>query len=180
MQPSSKILLAVPWSGEDFVGNDPRAAIYQPDKVSFIRVFTMGAEPTKWGLAVQYLPAVLQMVVGLRSDAGTTSLQLPYLHVHTNCIHIRAMWIKMILYPWWRKLMQTKAFKNGNSQAVRIPAEIAYESTDIELEIVRIGDRIIIEPVMQSPGMIIRQMTALPDFMAAGRVDDEQEERGPL
>lgn len=76
--------------------------------------------------------------------------------------------------------MQTKAFKNGNSQAVRIPAEIAYESTDIELEIVRIGDRIIIEPITQSPGMIIRQMTALPEFMASGRGDDEQEERGSL
>ncbi|MDB5757008.1 MAG: vagC [Burkholderia sp.] len=76
--------------------------------------------------------------------------------------------------------MQTKAFKNGNSQAVRIPAEIAYESTDIELEIVRIGDRIIIEPVAQSPGQLIRQMKAVPDFMAEGRGNDEQRERGPL
>ena len=31
----------------------------------------------------------------------------------------------------------TKAFKNGNSQAVRIPADIAYERMDIELEIER-------------------------------------------
>jgi antitoxin VapB len=76
--------------------------------------------------------------------------------------------------------MQTKAFKNGNSQAVRIPAELAYESTDIELEIVRIGDRIIIEPVAQSPGELIRKMKALPDFMAEGRENDEQEERSPL
>ena len=76
--------------------------------------------------------------------------------------------------------MQTKAFKNGNSQAVRIPAEIAYDSTDIELEIVRIGDRIIIEPVAQSPGELIRKMKALPEFMAEGRGSDEQEERSPL
>lgn len=76
--------------------------------------------------------------------------------------------------------MQTRAFKNGNSQAVRIPAEIAYESTDIELEIVRIGDRIIIEPVAQSPGVLVRRMNALPEFMAEGRGDEEQEERGPL
>jgi hypothetical protein len=27
-----------------------------------------------------------------------------------------------------------KAFKNGNSQAVRIPAEIAYETVEIELD----------------------------------------------
>jgi antitoxin VapB len=76
--------------------------------------------------------------------------------------------------------MQTKAFKNGNSQAVRIPVELAYESTDIELEIVRIGDRIIIEPVAQSPGELLRKMKALPDFMAEGRENDEQEERSPL
>ena len=63
--------------------------------------------------------------------------------------------------------MQTRAFKIGNSQAVRIPAEIAYDSTEIELEIVRIGDRIIIEPVAQSPGEMIRKMKALPDFMAS-------------
>ena len=76
--------------------------------------------------------------------------------------------------------MQTKAFKNGNSQAVRIPAEIAYDSTDIELEIVRIGDRIIIEPVAQSPGELIRKMKALPEFMAEGHGIDEQDERSPL
>ena len=76
--------------------------------------------------------------------------------------------------------MQTRVFKVGNSQAVRIPAEIAYESTDIELEIVRIGDRFIIEPVAHLPGDLIRQMKALPDFMVEGRGNDEQEERGHL
>ena len=76
--------------------------------------------------------------------------------------------------------MQTRVFKVGNFQAVRIPAEIAYESTDIELEIVRIGDRIIIEPVAHLPGDLIRQMKALPDFMVEGRGNDEQEERGHL
>lgn len=76
--------------------------------------------------------------------------------------------------------MQTKAFKNGNSQAVRIPAEIAYESTDIELDIVRIGNRIIIEPTLQSPADVIRKMKPLPNFMSEGRGDAEQVERGSL
>ena len=31
----------------------------------------------------------------------------------------------------------TRLFKNGNSQAVRIPAGLAYERTDIPLEIER-------------------------------------------
>ena len=76
--------------------------------------------------------------------------------------------------------MQTRAFKNGNSQAVRIPAEIAYESTDIELDIVRIGNKIIIQPVAQSLGGILRQMKPLPDFMSEGRGDQEQKERESL
>jgi len=76
--------------------------------------------------------------------------------------------------------MQTKAFKNGNSQAVRIPAEIAYESTDIELNIVRIGNKIIIQPVAQSLGDILRQMKPLPNFMSEGRGDQEQKERESL
>ena len=33
----------------------------------------------------------------------------------------------------------TKIFKNGNSQAVRIPAELAYNAWDIELTIEREG-----------------------------------------
>lgn len=76
--------------------------------------------------------------------------------------------------------MQTKAFKNGNSQAVRIPAEIAYESTDIALDIVRVGNKIIIQPVAQSLGDILRQMTPLPNFMSEGRGDQEQKERESL
>jgi len=44
----------------------------------------------------------------------------------------------------------TRAFKNGNSQAVRIPADLAYENTDIELEIERQGEEIRIRPVRRS------------------------------
>lgn len=76
--------------------------------------------------------------------------------------------------------MRTKVFKNGNSQAVRIPAEIAYESTDIALDIVRIGNKIIIQPVAQSLGDILRQMKPLPNFMSEGRGDQEQKARESL
>jgi len=41
----------------------------------------------------------------------------------------------------------TRAFKSGNSQAVRIPAELAYPDTDVELSIRRVGDALVIEPV---------------------------------
>ncbi len=44
----------------------------------------------------------------------------------------------------------TRAFKNGNSQAVRIPADLAYERTDMDLEIEREGDEIRIRPARRS------------------------------
>jgi antitoxin VapB len=46
--------------------------------------------------------------------------------------------------------MRTKLFKDGDDQAVIIPDEIAFEGTDVELEIVRIGDVIRIYPVGQN------------------------------
>ena len=45
-----------------------------------------------------------------------------------------------------KQMARTRAFKSGNSQAVRIPAEIAYEDTNVELEITRTGDMITIYP----------------------------------
>jgi antitoxin VapB len=46
----------------------------------------------------------------------------------------------------WTEL-STKLFKNGNSQAVRIPAELAYSRWwDIELVIERQGDKLRIRP----------------------------------
>jgi antitoxin VapB len=41
--------------------------------------------------------------------------------------------------------MKTKTFKSGNSEAVRIPAEMAY-GPNTELEITRNGDVIILRP----------------------------------
>ncbi|HEY4115379.1 MAG TPA: AbrB/MazE/SpoVT family DNA-binding domain-containing protein [Rhizomicrobium sp.] len=46
--------------------------------------------------------------------------------------------------------MRTRAFKSGNSQAVRIPAEIAYGDIGAELEITRSGDVITIYPARRS------------------------------
>ncbi len=40
----------------------------------------------------------------------------------------------------------TRVFKSGNSQAVRIPAELAYADTNIELTITRTGEVITIYP----------------------------------
>lgn len=41
----------------------------------------------------------------------------------------------------------TRLFRNGNSQAVRIPRALAFESDTTQVEIERQGDELIIRPV---------------------------------
>lgn len=78
-------------------------------------------------------------------------------------------------------MLTTRAFKNGNSQAVRIPADLAYERTDIELEIERLGDEIRIRPARRSLSSVLGKFAAFSsDFMAEGRIDQEQDERDSL
>lgn len=78
-------------------------------------------------------------------------------------------------------MMLTKAFKNGNSQAVRIPAELAYSRLDIDLEIERIGDEIRIRPKRRKLDQLIHKFAGFsPDFMAEGRPQDEDSEREAL
>ena len=75
----------------------------------------------------------------------------------------------------------TRAFKNGNSQAVRIPADLAYKRTDIELEIERQGDEIRIRPARRSlSGVLVKFARFSPDFLAEGRGDHRQTERNAL
>ena len=78
-------------------------------------------------------------------------------------------------------MLTTRAFKNGNSQAVRIPAVLAYERTDVELEIERLGDEIRIRPVRRSLSGVLGKFAAFSaGFMADGRGDQEQDERDSL
>ena len=75
----------------------------------------------------------------------------------------------------------TRAFKNGNSQAVRIPADIAYERMDMDLEIERKGDEIYIRPARRSLSEVLSKFANFSaDFMAEGRGDQEQSERDSL
>ena len=78
-------------------------------------------------------------------------------------------------------MQTTRIFLNGESQAICIPSELAYERTDIELEIERIGDEIRIRPARSSLARVLDKFAAFgPDFMAEGRDDDEQVERAAL
>ncbi len=72
----------------------------------------------------------------------------------------------------------TKAFRNGNSQAVRIPADLAFDRTDIELEIERIGDELRIRPVRRTLAGVLKKFAEFsPDFMIEGRGEHEQADR---
>ena len=56
----------------------------------------------------------------------------------------------------------TRAFKSGNSQAIRIPAEIAYEDASLELTIERFGDTLVITPTRQSLSEAVAALRAMP------------------
>jgi len=77
--------------------------------------------------------------------------------------------------------MQTKLFKNGHSQAVRIPASIAYANTEMPLEIERIGEEIRIRPAQPSLDGVLELFAQFSsDFMAGGRGEHKQAEREAL
>ena len=57
---------------------------------------------------------------------------------------------------------RTRVFKSGNSQAVRIPAELAYAETDIDLEITRLGDVITIFPARNSLKDAVAALRRMP------------------
>lgn len=67
-------------------------------------------------------------------------------------------------------MQTTRIFKNGNSQAVRIPAGIAYDRMDIAFEIERNGDEIRIRPARQTLGNVLEKFARFSDdFMSEGR-----------
>lgn len=75
----------------------------------------------------------------------------------------------------------TKVFKNGNSQAVRIPAEYAFERSDIDVEVERIGDEIRIRPARRKLDQVMAKFAQFPaGFMDQGRGDNQEKERDAL
>lgn len=61
----------------------------------------------------------------------------------------------------------TRVFKSGSSQAVRIPAELAYADTQTELQITRLGDVITISPrrgSLKDDIALLRTMPKAPPF----------------
>jgi antitoxin VapB len=59
-------------------------------------------------------------------------------------------------------MARARIFKSGNSQAVRLPREIAYPDPDIELEISRAGDVVTIYPARPSLKDAVAQLRRMP------------------
>jgi antitoxin VapB len=56
----------------------------------------------------------------------------------------------------------TRQFKSGNSQAVRIPADMAFADTETELTITRLGDVITIYPKRSGLKEAIAELRRMP------------------
>ena len=75
----------------------------------------------------------------------------------------------------------TRLFKNGNSQAVRIPAELAFPANDMELVIERVGEELRIRPAQRRMGNVMKVLSSFsPNFMSEDRGNQEQTEREAL
>lgn len=75
--------------------------------------------------------------------------------------------------------MLTNVFKIGNSLAVRIPKELAIVEAGQELEIEKVGNTLVLRPVVRRKLTGIAEAFAMftPDFMAEGREFHKQKER---
>ena len=72
----------------------------------------------------------------------------------------------------------TKLFVNGNSQAVRIPADMAYKQTNMKLEIERVGDELRIRPASRTLDGVLKKFAKFgSDVMVEERENHQQKER---
>ncbi|MBW4462672.1 MAG: AbrB/MazE/SpoVT family DNA-binding domain-containing protein [Nodosilinea sp. WJT8-NPBG4] len=77
--------------------------------------------------------------------------------------------------------MRTRVFQSGNSQAVRIPKELQFEQLDVEYDIERQGDTLIIRPVGAPLIDVLERFAAFSeDFMTEGRPAQSDQNRDTL
>lgn len=75
--------------------------------------------------------------------------------------------------------MLTRAFKSGNSLAVRIPKELGFLDAAQDIEVERVGNTLVLRRVQQELiGDLSEIIAAFPkSFMAGGREFHEQRDR---
>ena len=78
-------------------------------------------------------------------------------------------------------MITTRIFKNGNSQAIRIPAELTYGASDMDFVIERESDELRIRPAPRRVGDVLAKLARFsPDFMGEGRGQNQETERDAL
>ena len=75
--------------------------------------------------------------------------------------------------------MMSRLFRSGNSQAVRIPKELAFPADMSQVQIERVGDALVVRPLgRRSLAGSLTKFAAFPaGFMAQGRPEGEEAER---
>jgi antitoxin VapB len=72
--------------------------------------------------------------------------------------------------------MEAKIFRSGNSQAVRIPKELRFDTSVVE--IFKRGDEIVLKPKAENLRDAFGLFAQMPsDFMIDGRADDAPQTR---
>ena len=74
--------------------------------------------------------------------------------------------------------MRTRIFKSGNSQAIQIPKELQFERLDVEYEIERQGNQLVIRSIGEPLTNVMDLFAAFSnDFMPSGRLGQGEQER---
>ncbi|MES1158631.1 MAG: AbrB/MazE/SpoVT family DNA-binding domain-containing protein [Terricaulis silvestris] len=72
-------------------------------------------------------------------------------------------------------VVRTRTFRSGNSEAVRLPKDVAF-GEDVELEIIRSGDVLTIYPSRISLARMIEELQEMP---APPTIESRDEEELP-
>jgi antitoxin VapB len=73
--------------------------------------------------------------------------------------------------------MQAKLFKNGQSQAVRLPKQFRFEGTAVSIQ--KIGDSVVLSPIQDNWSLFFDAAADFsPDFMTDREQGTQQERDG--
>jgi len=75
-------------------------------------------------------------------------------------------------------VLKTRTFRSGNSEAVRLPKDIAF-GPDVELTMIRSGDDLTIYPTRPSIQALIKTLDALPKPDDIETRDEEESPERP-
>jgi antitoxin VapB len=59
-------------------------------------------------------------------------------------------------------IARTRTFRSGNSQAVRLPRDVAF-GDDVELVVVRSGDVVTMYPATATPAELVKRLREMPN-----------------